>query len=150
MLSLAVFGIGWFRQLPACSLIQPSFLGLHISVASRPGHGRLRYTLPPFPVARGAARVGPFRAESPRRGQSQMSQFNRFNTTKVKVAKTSATGVEYVDFKDVDNLRRLMSPNGKIYGRKRLSTTNQEQRLVCQAIKRARFLGLLPFTSATL
>jgi small subunit ribosomal protein S18 len=79
-----------------------------------------------------------------------MSQFNRFGTTKTKVTKTSGKGVEYVDYKDIENLRRTMSPNGKIYGRKRLSTTAREQRMLDIAVKRARFLGLLPFTNATL
>lgn len=80
-----------------------------------------------------------------------MSQFNRFAPmAKVKAAKKSAAGVTYVDWKDVDKLRRMMSPNGKIYTRKRLSTTASEQRLVAQAIKRARFMALLPYTSATL
>ena len=80
-----------------------------------------------------------------------MSRFNRFSPMqKVKVAKKSANGTAYVDWKDVENLRRLMSPNGKIYGRKRLSTTAREQRMVAQAVKRARFMGLLPYTSATL
>jgi small subunit ribosomal protein S18 len=81
-----------------------------------------------------------------------MSRFNRFtsNGQKIKVAKTSGTGKTYVDWKDVDTLRRLMSPNGKIYGRKRLSTTAYEQRMVAQAVKRARFMALLPYTSATL
>lgn len=80
-----------------------------------------------------------------------MSQFNRFtNGTKIKVSKTGGKDKLYVDWKDVDTLRRLMSPNGKIYGRKRLSTTAYEQRLVAQAVKRARFMALLPYTSATL
>ncbi|MEM9066547.1 MAG: 30S ribosomal protein S18 [Planctomycetota bacterium] len=67
-----------------------------------------------------------------------------------KLVHTSANGVEYVDWKDAENLRRAMTPNGKIYGRKRLSTSAREQKLVAQAIKRARFMGLLPYTSATL
>lgn len=79
-----------------------------------------------------------------------MSQFNRFGNTKTKVTKETEGGLKYVDYKDIETLRRLMSPNGKIYGRKRLSTTAREQRMVCQAIKRARFMGLLPYTSATL
>jgi small subunit ribosomal protein S18 len=81
-----------------------------------------------------------------------VSKFNRFTTpgTKIKATKTSGTGKIYVDWKDVENLRRMMSPNGKIYGRKRLSTTAAEQRMVAQAVKRARFMGLLPYTSATL
>jgi ribosomal protein S18 len=44
----------------------------------------------------------------------------------------------------------MMSPNGKIFGRKRLSTNQREQKMVAQAIKRARFMALLPYTSATL
>ena len=80
-----------------------------------------------------------------------MSQFNRFTPqAKVKVARTNAAGKVFVDYKDVEKLRRMMSPNGKIYGRKRLSTTALEQRMVAQAIKRARYMGLLPYTSATL
>ncbi|MFN0131774.1 MAG: 30S ribosomal protein S18 [Phycisphaerales bacterium] len=81
-----------------------------------------------------------------------MSKFSRFTTptTKIKVAKTTGKGKTIVDWKDVENLRRLMSPNGKIYGRKRSGLTASEQRLASQAVKRARFMGLLPYTSATL
>lgn len=82
-----------------------------------------------------------------------MSKFQRFSGAgmqKVKVSKTSGNETIYVDWKDVETLRRLMSPNGKIFGRKRLSTTAAEQRMLSQAIKRARFMGLLPYTSATL
>ena len=62
----------------------------------------------------------------------------------------TAAGVEFVDYKNIDGLRRMMSPNGKIYGRKRLGTSAREQRMIAQAIKRARYMGLLPYTSATL
>ncbi|MGD9690722.1 MAG: 30S ribosomal protein S18 [Phycisphaerales bacterium] len=80
-----------------------------------------------------------------------MSQFARFTPMqKIKVAKKSAAGKLYVDYKDIDKLRRMMSPNGKIYGRKRLQSSAGEQRMIAQAIKRARFMGLLPYTSATL
>lgn len=69
---------------------------------------------------------------------------------KPKLVQVAENGIEFVDWKDVENLRRTMSPNGKIYGRKRLSTSAREQRLIAQAVKRARFMGLLPYTSATL
>jgi small subunit ribosomal protein S18 len=55
----------------------------------------------------------------------------------------------YVDYKSVEDLRRLMTPNGKIYSRKRLGVSAREQRMVAQAIKRARYMALLPYTSAT-
>lgn len=80
-----------------------------------------------------------------------MSKFPRFgNPTKIRVAHVSPAGQVFVDWKDVENLRRMMSPNGKILGRKRLDASAQEQRLLSQAIKRARFMALLPYTSATL
>ena len=80
-----------------------------------------------------------------------MSRFNRFTQTpKIKITRKSASGEVFVDWKDIENLRRMMSPNGKIYGRKRLSTSAREQKMVAQAVKRARFMGLLPYTSATL
>jgi small subunit ribosomal protein S18 len=80
-----------------------------------------------------------------------MSKFPRFGAQqKVRVAKTVAGGGTIVDWKDIETLRKLMSPNGKILGRKRLSTSAGEQRKVAQAIKRARYMALLPYTSATL
>ena len=60
------------------------------------------------------------------------------------------SGEIYVDYKKAEDLRRLMTPNGKIYSRKRTGVTAGEQRKVAKAIKRARHMALLPFTSATL
>ena len=80
-----------------------------------------------------------------------MSKFPRFgNPQKIRVAHVSTKGDIFVDWKDVENLRRMMSPNGKILGRKRLDASAREQRMLSQAIKRARFMALLPYTSATL
>ena len=53
-----------------------------------------------------------------------------------------------VDYKNCDELRRMMTGNGKIIGRKRLSLSATEQKQLTQAIKRARHLALLPFTNA--
>ncbi len=64
--------------------------------------------------------------------------------------KTGTNGRQYADYKTVDDLRRLMTPNGKIYSRKRLGLSAREQRMVATAIKRARYMALLPYTSATL
>ena len=59
-------------------------------------------------------------------------------------------GAIFVDYKKAEDLRRLMTPNGKIYSRKRTGITSGEQRMVAKAIKRARYMALLPYTSATL
>ncbi len=79
-----------------------------------------------------------------------MSQFARFSPGPMpKLAKQSSTGEVYVDYKDAEGLRRLLTPNGKIQGRKRTGLNAKEQRMAAHAIKRARFMALLPFTSAT-
>ena len=76
-----------------------------------------------------------------------MSQVQAAPTSPLR---TGSDGKEYIDYKSVDDLRRLMTPNGKIYTRKRLGASAREQRRVAQAIKRARYMALLPYTSATL
>ena len=79
-----------------------------------------------------------------------MAQFTRTGSSRSNYMKTDVRGRAYVDYKTADELRRLMTPNGKIYSRKRLGVSAREQRMIAQAIKRARFMALLPYTSATL
>ena len=80
-----------------------------------------------------------------------MSEFSRFsNQPRTHLVVQSSTGVWYVDYRRVEDLRRLLTPNGKIQSRKRTGLSAKHQRMVSQAIKRARCIGLLPFTSATL
>ena len=80
-----------------------------------------------------------------------MSQFNSFQPGRsAKLVVTSSTNVRYVDYRNVEDLRRMLTPNGKIQGRKRTGLNAYEQRMVAMAIKGARYMGLLPFTSATL
>ncbi len=79
-----------------------------------------------------------------------MAEFQSFGATRVKVVVKSSNGTDYVDYKRSDDLRRLLTPNGKIQGRKRTGLSAREQRLAAQAIKRGRYMGLLPYTSATL
>ncbi len=55
-------------------------------------------------------------------------------------------GIVHVDYKDVAVLRRFISDRGKIEPRRRVSTSAKHQRSLAIAIKRARHLGLLPFT----
>ena len=54
-------------------------------------------------------------------------------------------GAPLVDYKDVNTLQKVSSPQGKMYGRKRLGTCARHQRQLKKAVKRARFLALLRF-----
>jgi len=56
-------------------------------------------------------------------------------------------GIKYVDYKDVDTLQRLLTNRGKIYSRKRSGNCASCQRKVKRAIKRARYMALLPFSA---
>ncbi len=55
--------------------------------------------------------------------------------------------VKYIDYKDIDTLQKLLTHRGKIYSRKRSGNCAGCQRKVKNAIKRARFMGLLPYTA---
>lgn len=52
----------------------------------------------------------------------------------------------YIDYKDVEMLQKLLTNRGKIFSRKRSGNCASCQRKMNQAIKRARFISLLPFT----
>lgn len=54
-----------------------------------------------------------------------------------------------IDYKNVKLLQKYVSPNGKMFGGKRTGLTLQCQRELTLAIKRARYLGLLPYVSTT-
>jgi small subunit ribosomal protein S18 len=56
-------------------------------------------------------------------------------------------GVEMVDYKDFGTLRRFMSERGKIRSRRTTGACRRHQRQVAVAIKRAREVALLPYSS---
>ena len=56
-------------------------------------------------------------------------------------------GQKYVDYKDIETLQKLLTNRGKIYSRKRSGNCAKCQRKAKTAIKRARFMALLPFTA---
>uniref|UniRef100_UPI0038B5E81D 30S ribosomal protein S18 n=1 Tax=Thermus filiformis TaxID=276 RepID=UPI0038B5E81D len=53
---------------------------------------------------------------------------------------------DLLDYKNVEVLRKFLSETGKILPRRRTGLTAKEQRILARTIKRARVLGLLPFT----
>jgi small subunit ribosomal protein S18 len=55
-------------------------------------------------------------------------------------------GIQQIDFKDIELLKGFISGGAKIRAKKRTGVCASHQRKLATAIKRARFLGLLPFT----
>ena len=64
-----------------------------------------------------------------------------------KFCRFTAAKVEQVDYKDIDTLKDFVQENGKIMPARLTGTKSHYQRQVDTAIKRARFLALLPYTS---
>lgn len=55
--------------------------------------------------------------------------------------------IEHIDYKDVETLKKFITPHARIQSRKRTNISANHQRELATAIKRARFMGLLPFVS---
>jgi len=67
--------------------------------------------------------------------------------SKKKTSILTLEKVEYVDYKDVNLLRRFMSDRAKIRARRVTGNDSQQQREIAMAIKNAREMALLPYTS---
>jgi len=63
-----------------------------------------------------------------------------------KFCKFTADGVTQIDYKDLATLKQYISENGKIVPSRVTGTKAHYQRQLALAIKRARFLSLLPYT----
>jgi small subunit ribosomal protein S18 len=63
-----------------------------------------------------------------------------------KFCRFTVAKVEQVDYKDVDTLKDFIQENGKIMPARLTGTRAHYQRQVDTAIKRARYLALLPYT----
>lgn len=63
-----------------------------------------------------------------------------------KVCKFTAEGVKEIDYKDVNLLKGYVTETGKIVPSRITGTSARYQRQLASAIKRARYLALLPFS----
>jgi small subunit ribosomal protein S18 len=54
--------------------------------------------------------------------------------------------VSYIDYKDIKRLERFITDRGKIISRRSSGNCAGHQRMIARAIKRARFVALLPYT----
>ena len=63
-----------------------------------------------------------------------------------KFCRFTAEKVEWIDYKDVDVLKDFVNETGKIIPARITGTAAGYQRQLSDAIKRARFLALLPYT----
>ncbi|MCU0976831.1 MAG: 30S ribosomal protein S18 [Steroidobacteraceae bacterium] len=71
-----------------------------------------------------------------------MSRFSR----RRKYCKFTAEGIEQIDYKDLGTLKGYITETGKIVPSRITGTRSFYQRQLAVAIKRARYLALLPYT----
>ncbi|OHA88311.1 MAG: 30S ribosomal protein S18 [Candidatus Zambryskibacteria bacterium RIFCSPHIGHO2_01_FULL_43_25] len=65
----------------------------------------------------------------------------------MKTDQNSRSNIQYIDYKDTELLKKFINPHARIISHKRTNVSAKQQRQISQAIKRARFLGLLPYIS---
>jgi small subunit ribosomal protein S18 len=73
-----------------------------------------------------------------------MSRFYR----RRKYCRFTAEGVDEIDYKDIETLKAYISETGKIVPSRITGTKAKYQRQLAKAVKRARYLALVPYTDA--
>ena len=94
----------------------------------------------PRPMGRGS-KFGKGKGKDGKRRERGNNLFKR-----KKFCRFTAEGVKQIDYKDVDVLKDFVQENGKIMPARITGTKARYQRQLSTAIKRARFLALLPYT----
>ena len=73
--------------------------------------------------------------------------FKKQRTGGRKFCYFTKNNITYIDYKDVELLKKFISPNGKIIPRRVTGTKAKYQRELAVAIKRARQMALLPYVA---
>jgi len=77
--------------------------------------------------------------------KAKRRKFVRFrDRAKCRFCRENAT---HIDYKDTQTLQKLVTTRGKLLSRKRSGNCARHQRQAKRALKRARFLALIPFVS---
>jgi small subunit ribosomal protein S18 len=95
-------------------------------------------------MAFGAGRKGGKGGKNGKDKKDRNSSRNLFKRR--KFCRFSAEKIEWIDYKDIDILKDFINENGKMMPARITGTKSHYQRQLTTAIKRARFLALLPFT----
>ncbi|MFD2190874.1 30S ribosomal protein S18 [Pistricoccus aurantiacus] len=65
-----------------------------------------------------------------------------------KFCRFTAEGIKHIDYKDIDMLKAYITETGKIVPSRITGTRARYQRQLSTAVKRARYLALLPYTDS--
>jgi len=59
----------------------------------------------------------------------------------------SQHGIKYIDYKDTELLKKFLDPHGRVLPRRRTGVSAKYQRRLATAVKRARYMALLPYVA---
>ena len=59
----------------------------------------------------------------------------------------NANNIKFIDYKDVEIIKKFLNPNARMLSRRKSGLTAKNQRVLATAVKRARFMGLLPYVA---
>jgi small subunit ribosomal protein S18 len=59
----------------------------------------------------------------------------------------SQNNIKHVDFKDTDLLKKFLNPHARLMSSKKTGVSSKYQRKLATAVKRARFMALIPYVS---
>ncbi len=80
------------------------------------------------------------------KGKDKKERGQRALFRRRKFCRFTSEKVEWIDYKDIETLKDFINENGKIIPARITGTSSGYQRQLSDAIKRARFLALLPYT----
>jgi len=76
-----------------------------------------------------------------------MNSRSRYGFKKRKACPFTQAGIKHIDYKDVETLEKFITEGGKILPRRITGVSHHHQKLLKSAIKRARYVALLPFVT---
>ncbi|MES3031543.1 MAG: 30S ribosomal protein S18 [Patescibacteria group bacterium] len=59
----------------------------------------------------------------------------------------SQNNIRHIDYKDTEIIKKFLNPHGRMVSRKKSGVSAKSQRQLAVAVKRARFMGLLPYVA---
>lgn len=59
----------------------------------------------------------------------------------------SQNNIKHVDYKDVDMIKKFLNPHARLMSGKKTGVSTKYQRKLATAVKRARFMALIPYVS---
>jgi len=80
-----------------------------------------------------------------RRAKEKRKKRNRFKKFLERKTDAFKDREKEIDYKNLELVQKLVTPQGKLFSRKRLGASAKHQQMVKRAVKRARYMALLPY-----